>query len=286
MPRATLAVDGLWLALCPSFSPASLSRPISCARPKHVRCSPHVNSTCQREFTSEARVNARKTHQRIKLSLSAQEGRQDQSQVIDVLPDIDKDVQDKERDKGMPALLARMKHLWGRGFSDVQQQDTPALYELLRISATLEKSKEVEYLVDLLVRVRHEQPNARLYSALILSNAVPETGSISRVHALLEEMEREGIPLDVGICHDVLKVGESRMLPKSALLTVVDSRGASRLLTARGYSRLHGSKVDFSHRKRKKLCCGRTAERRTARKGCHKPGANADGRQQDSRLVA
>jgi len=211
MPRATLAIDGLWSALCPSFNPGLLLRPALCARPQHVRPFPFANLTCRRNISSEAYDKAVTTQRRNTQRVGTR-GEKTALQDADIPHDADKDDQAEERDRGMPALQARMKHLWGSDFSDVQQQHTPALYELLQISATLEKSKEVEYLVDLLVRGRHERPNARIYSALILSNSVPETGSISRVLALLEEMERDGILLDVGICHDVLKVSGSKRL--------------------------------------------------------------------------
>ncbi|GAB7342355.1 hypothetical protein MBLNU457_g0576t2 [Dothideomycetes sp. NU457] len=48
--------------------------------------------------------------------------------------------------------------------------------------------------------------DSRIYSALILANTHPRDGSVLRVNALLQEMERDGIHMDIGICHDVLKV--------------------------------------------------------------------------------
>jgi hypothetical protein len=51
-----------------------------------------------------------------------------------------------------------------------------------------------------------EKPNLRIYASLILANARPE-GSVAEVRALLEEMEGEGVELDEGACHDVLRVG-------------------------------------------------------------------------------
>jgi len=84
--------------------------------------------------------------------------------------------------------------------------ETSLLYDLLRESAGQGRTREVAFFVDHLVRLRLEKPNARLYSALIVVNVDPEEGSVFRVERLLEEMEQEGIILDNGICHDILKV--------------------------------------------------------------------------------
>lgn len=61
-------------------------------------------------------------------------------------------------------------------------------------------------LVEHLVRERREEPNAELYHSLILANVSCDEGAAWRVHDLLDEMEKEGLQPDVGICHAVLKV--------------------------------------------------------------------------------
>ena len=79
---------------------------------------------------------------------------------------------------------------------------------MLRTSATHGKTKEVKALVEHLVHERQEEPNLRLYAALILANVNPSEGSVTEVNALLEEMMEEGLSPDSGICHDIIKVGQ------------------------------------------------------------------------------
>lgn len=88
----------------------------------------------------------------------------------------------------------------------VQNLPLPALYDQSATFAKAGHVRSVEQLVRHLVTDRRENPNTRLYSALILVNIDPEEGSAVRVKALLEELLKEGITIDSGICHDVLQV--------------------------------------------------------------------------------
>jgi tetratricopeptide (TPR) repeat protein len=65
---------------------------------------------------------------------------------------------------------------------------------------------DTRYLAEYLVRTRREKPNLQLYRALILSNIDTKHGAAWRVSDLLDEMVAEGLQMDVGICHAVLKV--------------------------------------------------------------------------------
>lgn len=79
------------------------------------------------------------------------------------------------------------------------------LYELLRIEASMGVFKKVEAYTECLMRVHKEAPNPRIYSALILAN-VSSLGSIASVKDYVRQMREEGFDLDVGTCHDILKV--------------------------------------------------------------------------------
>lgn len=61
-------------------------------------------------------------------------------------------------------------------------------------------------LVEVLVKERGEEPNIRLYLALILANTSAQHGSPAEVTRLLDEMESEGLVPDSAIYHAVLKV--------------------------------------------------------------------------------
>lgn len=88
----------------------------------------------------------------------------------------------------------------------LESESTPMLYEMARTKAAMGKMADVHMIVDVLVRQRREAPNLRLYGILILANVHPSEGAAWRVAALLQEMTNEGLEMDVGVCHDVLKV--------------------------------------------------------------------------------
>jgi len=83
---------------------------------------------------------------------------------------------------------------------------TDDLYSLLRQHASKGHASKVDELVEILVRKRHEAPNAKIYAALILANVDCEHGSAERVKMLLDEMANEGIMPDHAICNNILKV--------------------------------------------------------------------------------
>ncbi|KAI9879307.1 MAG: hypothetical protein M1830_008958 [Pleopsidium flavum] len=83
---------------------------------------------------------------------------------------------------------------------------TAQLYEKLRSVSAKGNSKEIEQIVEALLQERHEAPNLRLYTALILSNTDPQNGSAAKAARLLQEMMNEGINADSGTYHALLKV--------------------------------------------------------------------------------
>jgi hypothetical protein len=66
--------------------------------------------------------------------------------------------------------------------------------------------KEVESLVEYLLKHRGEKPALIHYDALIRANADAEFGSAEIVRGLLKEMKKLGIGADSGLYHGVLQV--------------------------------------------------------------------------------
>ncbi|KAI9850200.1 MAG: hypothetical protein M1838_006009 [Thelocarpon superellum] len=75
--------------------------------------------------------------------------------------------------------------------------------QLLALRGQLERVVEhVRYLV----KDRHEKPNLKLYSALLLGHIDPAHGSVEGMLKLLAEMKEHGIAPDAGAYHNILKV--------------------------------------------------------------------------------
>lgn len=105
---------------------------------------------------------------------------------------------------------------------------TAEIYEALRQHARLGEHSLVHNAIDCLVRRRGERPNLRLYSALILAELHPQSGSSYGLERLLNEMKEDGIAIDSGICHDVLKVYHLERLGYPCITSLTEKRiGAS-----------------------------------------------------------
>ncbi|KAI5203367.1 hypothetical protein E4T39_04174 [Aureobasidium subglaciale] len=90
--------------------------------------------------------------------------------------------------------------------ADYPSFSTPELYELAHAAAAKGNTREVQSMLEFLLRERRETPNLRLYSISILANVHPKEGSARKVARLLAEMEQEGLQMNVQICHDALRV--------------------------------------------------------------------------------
>ena len=88
-----------------------------------------------------------------------------------------------------------------------KEMPTERLYEELEMAANNGRHEDVRRIARYLLTERDQKPNAKLYSALILVNVAPETGSAAAVGVIVEEMQTEGIDLDARICHNILEVG-------------------------------------------------------------------------------
>ncbi|KAF2401722.1 hypothetical protein EJ06DRAFT_507871 [Trichodelitschia bisporula] len=91
------------------------------------------------------------------------------------------------------------------GSSHSAPEDLQTLYWKLNVEAAKGNVQGTREIVERLLKQHAEVPNLRLYSALILSQVGPE-GSVAWVKAYLEELKAEGLEVDSGLCHDILKV--------------------------------------------------------------------------------
>ncbi|KAI9683408.1 MAG: Telomerase protein component 1 [Trizodia sp. TS-e1964] len=80
-----------------------------------------------------------------------------------------------------------------------------AYYTKLHNEAFAGNYHAVQYIVDFLLKNKHEAPNIRLYGALILANVDPANGSAEAVATLLKEMKAENIGMDSSIYHSALR---------------------------------------------------------------------------------
>lgn len=67
-------------------------------------------------------------------------------------------------------------------------------------------TEAVSMIVKMLVKDRQQEMDGRHYRAMILANASAKDGSVSKVEALLHEMEEKSVPVDSDILHAALKV--------------------------------------------------------------------------------
>ncbi|KAF1811633.1 hypothetical protein P152DRAFT_376498, partial [Eremomyces bilateralis CBS 781.70] len=83
---------------------------------------------------------------------------------------------------------------------------TDQLYEDLLSQASRGYIEDTERLVKYLISERAQQPNLRLYRALVLANINPPHGSAESVISILQELADEGLEPDAALCHSVIKV--------------------------------------------------------------------------------
>ncbi|KAF4548230.1 Hypothetical protein D9617_30g011340 [Elsinoe fawcettii] len=133
-------------------------------------------------------------------------------------------------------LTSSHRPSFARPFPDWEAEPLPALYELLLQYATQARVSHTKALAEYLVRHRGEGPNSRLYSALILCNVDPEHGSVTAVRDYLRELEDEGISIDSGICHNVIKVLAVHVDHSLRADILLYMRKAWFTLSAEGYS--------------------------------------------------
>jgi hypothetical protein len=101
----------------------------------------------------------------------------------------------------------------------VAMAEPARLYELLRIEASHGDFHRVQVYAETLIRKHREKPNLRMYSALILANS-NAYGSVASVKDYVRQLRDDGLDLDLGTCHDIIKVGSADLVSGKRLLTL------------------------------------------------------------------
>ncbi|OCL03225.1 hypothetical protein AOQ84DRAFT_348060 [Glonium stellatum] len=177
--QAPIVRDGLWRCLCPSYRPNLIFKATRSSRPQALRTHHRLSrpATCNASGLVASRHSTISTSQYRKQHIS---------------PTI------STSSRGFQSLARLVK---GR----LEELDTTAIYDNLRVWAATGNQAKVTEAVRYLIYERQERPNVRLYSALILVNVSPLYGTAGKVAALLQDMRHDGIELDAGTCHDVLE---------------------------------------------------------------------------------
>jgi hypothetical protein len=117
--------------------------------------------------------------------------------------------QDEDIDRERQALKWPQTESKDEEVEHVVQTAEPArLYELLRVEASYGDFHRVQVYAETLIRKHGEAPNLRMYSALILANS-SAYGSIASVKDYVQQLRNDGLDLDLGACHDIIKVGSA-----------------------------------------------------------------------------
>ena len=94
----------------------------------------------------------------------------------------------------------------------VRRLDIGIAYQILRQIALGANYRQTQECVRILVEERGENPNLRLYEALLLANADHEHGSASEVASILEEMKNEGLTPESATYHAILRVNDEQKI--------------------------------------------------------------------------
>lgn len=174
MPSSKLLIDSLWRCLCPSFEVSTfhtLSR-VAPRRAPHFNPLPCISSS---------------PYLRHKSNLTGSLNFNPKSYATYSYDQL---------------RLPHDEDFW----KTLPEKSTEQLYEDLLSQASRGYIEDVERLVKYLIGERGQQPNLRLYRALILANINPPHGSAESVISILQELAAEGLEPDAGICYSVIKV--------------------------------------------------------------------------------
>lgn len=221
MSGSKFIADGLWHCLCPSYTSTAFAYGSSTItrRPRPAFQCLSGKTSIRRQYSSQARLEAFAPIEDVKEDGNAEslfqphqsvpnevQPRSAKAPIFDVWAPLAPIDDDKTQPRLRPAVNTKLRTRGIDRALNAEEESTPTLYELARAAASRGARDEVVAIVEHLVRDRKEAPNLRLYGALILCNVDPDTGAAWRVASLLDEMQKEGLTLDVGLCHDVLKV--------------------------------------------------------------------------------
>ena len=196
MQSTRLAFDPLWQCLCPIWATATL-RTTTRSLPR-ARANPQcLNKPRRRTYAADKYWEERAPNVRRLEAASRQHDA--------VFSPHDNDPARAYRER-RPQWHAEQQERARQREPDPATRTTKSLYNDLRMHAIEGRHDKAVGLVEYLVRERREEPNIELYHNLILANVSFDEGAAWRVHDLLEEMEKDSLQPDVGICHAVLKV--------------------------------------------------------------------------------
>ena len=208
MPPSPLLFDGLWQCLCPSLLSQSSSLPLRFAT--RLFAPRAVSKTSVRRTLSGTRDSvAGRTRQ------DATTGRQDGfvpiSKYVDdpvrnvyITPKKVSKRQAIHDSESIAHLDREAREL--QCFENRNIMGTDELFDVLdEVIASGDSYDYAIQLIQYLVKNRHVTPDLRIFRRLILANTSP-LGSAVFVREIWEEMIREGIRLDSGTLHALLKV--------------------------------------------------------------------------------
>lgn len=246
MSTSRLVADSLWQCLCPSFTSHTLANSRAILgrrrRPELVKCLGSTSRSGQRA-SSQARRDAQVKHYPA-LGFYNPLGDVPNAETRSQVPTFASFGNHAQRKKPKFEASTAIRTPRQKREQTFQDEPIPRLYEMARAAAGLGKTQDVCKIVKHLVVERREHPSLRLYSILILANVNPLEGAAWRVAALLEEMAKEGLTMDVGICHDVLKVKIRDCCFRSSSLLTTHTRFCLYIWTiyfAQTYSRTCGN---------------------------------------------
>ncbi|KAL9095220.1 MAG: hypothetical protein Q9165_002476 [Trypethelium subeluteriae] len=185
MRKTIFIADGLWQCLCPQYSQRTLSLR------RAPRIQPH---TKQKRLLS----NLQADYVPVRTPSNANSA--------PVHSDSTNPWEYRALNKEKAILRLRIGPSIRAGKEKAIQLSTTELYDELRRAAAKGEYDKTHELINLLVRVSHEQPNLRIFSAKILVNIHSELGSALAVAETLKELRSENLQPDAGLCHDILKV--------------------------------------------------------------------------------
>lgn len=214
MSHRTLVVDGLWYTLCPSFSPAVLSRYAPSLRLRHQspgRCLAQPLSSTAALYRRFYSSDARKEHDDENLNKSPTHVNwyYRPSPATDT-PFSPGEESENRQSNGVSSRRANEPFKQSRTSSTpehLQHKSEEWLERNLQYRVVKNPSiRGATEILRALIRDHGVKPKARHYKALILAHSDNERGSPDVVRSLLEEMEKNGIAADSGTLHAVLQV--------------------------------------------------------------------------------
>ena len=194
MPSTAILADGLWLCLRPSF--AGFSQNLRNLVPGTSWASPGTRSG----------------------QLFSTKNKPGRSNINELSNSDDDTLAAKIRPSRQRGLSSSVKRSGGHGEdltapikipTDIRRAPTTALENKLWSEASKPDMQQTLQLLNELISNRNIEPASRHYRVLIAANVDSQRGSPEQVQNILEEMERNDMPMDSATLHAALKVKNS-----------------------------------------------------------------------------